>query len=279
MLNGHSKKYELEITMGSMKIRIIIALVIGAFSLISYFSSTTQNPITGEKQHISMSEDEEIAMGLQSAPEMANQFGGVSQNAQAQAIVEQIGKEVVQQSVAKKSKYQFNFHLLADAKTVNAFALPGGQIFITEALLSRLKTKAQLAGVLGHEVGHVLARHSAEHIAKQKLTSGLTTAAVIGVDPTGGGAQMAQMVAGLINMKYGRADELEADKLGLRLMSEASYDPRALIGVMEILAQASGGSRQPEYSSTHPSPENRMEKIQQELATMFPGGVPEGLKK
>ena len=279
MLNGHSKKYELEITMGSMKIRIIIALVIGAFSLISYFSSTTQNPITGEKQHISMSEDEEIAMGLQSAPEMANQFGGVSQNAQAQAIVEQIGKEVVQQSVAKKSKYQFNFHLLADAKTVNAFALPGGQIFITEALLSRLKTKAQLAGVLGHEVGHVLARHSAEHIAKQKLTSGLTTAAVIGVDPTGDGAQMAQMVAGLINMKYGRADELEADKLGLRLMSEASYDPRALIGVMEILAQASGGSRQPEFSSTHPSPENRMEKIQQELATMFPGGVPEGLKK
>ena len=126
----------------------------------------------------------------------------------------------------------------------------------------------------------MLARHSAEQIAKQRLTSGLTTAAVIGVDPSGGGAQMAQMVAGLINMKYGRADELEADKLGLRLMSEARYDPRALIGVMEILAQASGGgSRQPEFASTHPSPENRMQKIQDELATMFPNGVPEGLTK
>ena len=265
--------------MGSFKIRIMIALVIAAVSLISYFSSTTHNLITGEKQHISMSEDEEIAMGLQAAPEMANQFGGVSRNVEKRALVEQIGNAVVQQSVAKTSKYQFNFHLLADPQTVNAFALPGGQIFITEALLGRLKTKAQLAGVLGHEVGHVLARHSAEHMAKQKLTSGLSTAAVIGVDPTGGAAQMAQMVAGLINMKYGRADELESDKLGLRLMSEAGYDPRALIGVMEILAQSSGGSRQPEFASTHPSSENRVQKIQQELAALFPNGVPEGLVK
>ena len=265
--------------MGSFKIRIMIALVIAAVSLISYFSSTTHNLITGEKQHISMSEDEEIAMGLQAAPEMANQFGGVSRNVEKRALVEQIGNAVVQQSVAKTSKYQFNFHLLADPQTVNAFALPGGQIFITEALLGRLKTKAQLAGVLGHEVGHVLARQSAEHMAKQKLTSGLSTAAVIGVDPTGGGAQMAQMVAGLINMKYGRADELESDKLGLRLMSEAGYDPRALIGVMEILAQSSGGSRQLEFASTHPSSENRVQKIQQELAALFPNGVPEGLVK
>lgn len=264
--------------MGGLKIRIIIALVIAAFSVISYFSSTTQNPITGEKQHISMTEDEEIAMGLQSAPEMANQFGGLSRSADGRALVEQTGAEVVRQSVAKTSKYQFNFHLLADQQTVNAFALPGGQIFITEALLSRLKTKGQLAGVLGHEVGHVLARHSAEHIAKQKLTSGLTTAAVIGVDPTGGGAQMAQMVAGLINMKYGRGDELEADKLGLRLMSEAQYDPRAMIGVMEILEQATGGSRQPEFGSSHPSPENRIQKIQEELKALFPNGAPAGLK-
>ncbi len=263
--------------MGGFKFRIIIALVIAAFSVISYFSSTSDNPITGEKQHIGMSEEEEIAIGLRSAPEMAKQFGGLSQNAESRAVVEQIGNEVVQQSVAKESKYKFNFHLLADPKTVNAFALPGGQIFITEALLGRLKTKAQLAGVLGHEVGHVLARHSAEQMAKQKLTSGLTTAAVIGVDPTAGGAQMAQMVAGLINMKYGRADELESDKLGLRLMSEAGYDPRALVGVMEILANASGGSRQPEFASTHPSPENRVQKIEQELAALFPNGVPEGL--
>lgn len=264
--------------MGGSKIRIIIALVIAGVSLISYFSSTTHNPITGEKQHISMSEDEEIAMGLQSAPEMARQFGGLSRNAEKSQLVAQIGNEVVQQSIAKTSKYQFNFHLLADQQTVNAFALPGGQIFITEALLGRIKTKGQLAGVLGHEVGHVLARHSAEHIAKQKLTSGLTTAAVIGVDPTGGGAQMAQMVAGLINMKYGRADELESDKLGLRLMAEAGYDPRALIGVMEILAQASGGSRQPEFSSSHPSPENRVQKIEDGLNELFPNGVPAGLE-
>ena len=79
-------------------------------------------------------------------------------------------------------------------------------------------------------------------------------------------------------MKYGRADELESDKLGLRLMAEAGYDPRALIGVMEILAHASGGSRQPEFSSSHPSPENRVQKIEDGLSELFPNGVPAGLK-
>lgn len=96
-----------------------------------------------------------------------------------QAVVDTIGNRIVQASELQKTGYQFDFHLLADDKTVNAFALPGGQIFVTMGLLKLLQTEGELAGVLGHEIGHVVARHSAEHMAKAKLTEGLSGAAVM----------------------------------------------------------------------------------------------------
>lgn len=259
------------------KIQLLIALVVAAFSLFSYFGSSSVNPITGEKQHIAgMSQKDEVAMGLQSAPQMAQQMGGLSQDARARALVSQVGAKVVAQSVAAKSGYPFRFHTLADPKTVNAFALPGGQVFITMALLSRLETEGQLAGVLGHEVGHVLARHSAEHIAKDQLTQGLTGAFAMGSGSMSA-AQIGQMVGQMTMLKYGRDDELEADTLGLRLMSEAGYDPRAMIRVMQILEKASGGSRNPEFQSSHPSPPRRIEEINAKLSKAFPNGIPAGL--
>jgi predicted Zn-dependent protease len=114
----------------------------------------------------------------------------------------------------------------------------------------------------------VLARHSAEHLAKEQLTQSMVGAVVIG---SGGGyntAQLAQLAGSMINMKHGRDDELEADSLGLRLMQEAQFDPRAMIGVMQTLERASGGSRQPEFASTHPNPGNRIAHIKAELAKM-----------
>jgi predicted Zn-dependent protease len=247
------------------KMRLIIMLAIAAFSLFSYWGKRSVNPITGESQHISITPEQEVAMGLQSAPEMARQFGGVIADERIQQTVKALGQKIVAQSIAAQSGYPFDFHVLADDRTVNAFALPGGQIFITVALLSRLKNADQLAGVLGHEVGHVIARHSAEHIAKQELTQGLTGAVIMGAGSYQM-AQVAQMVGGLINMKYGREDELEADKLGLCLMQQAGHNPAALSEVMQILAAASGGARHPEFSSTHPSPENRMQKIEEHIA-------------
>ena len=92
-------------------------------------------------------------------------------------------------------------------------------------------------------------------------------------------AQIGQVVGSMINMSYGRDDELESDAFGIRIMAEAGYDPRAMIRVMEVLAKASGGSRQPEFVSTHPAPENRAGRIKQEIAKRFPKGVPEGLKR
>ena len=259
-------------------IRIILAIVVALFAGVSYLFNTSDNPITGEKQRIALTTEQEIALGLQSAPQMAAQFGGVSRNDQAKRLVRTVGEKLVARSVAAKSPYKFSFHVLADPRTINAFALPGGPVFITEGLVRLLHTEGELAAVLGHEIGHVLARHSAEHLAKQQLTQGLVGAVAVGSgDYTT--AQMAQLVGNLVNMKYGRDDELEADGLGVRIITEAGYDPRAMLKVMEVLAKASAGSRQPEMLSTHPNPGNRAERIQAEIAKRFPGGVPDGLAR
>ncbi len=245
---------------------LIIAVVMAGFTLFKYYANSTQNEITGESQHISMSPEQEISMGLQSAPQMIAEMGGEVQGTQADALVRQIGQELIAKTDAGKTIYagQFNFHLLNDPQTVNAFALPGGQIFITTALLGRLENKDQLAGVLGHEVGHVVARHSAEKLAQMELAQGLTGAVGMATyDPSNpNSGYLAQAVANMLQLKYGRDQELQSDDLGVRFMMQAGYKPEELIGVMEILKQASGGRETPEFQSTHPDPENRKEHIQ-----------------
>jgi beta-barrel assembly-enhancing protease len=261
--------------------RLLIALAVAAFSTCSYLRLSQTNPVTGEKQRIDISAQQEVALGLQAAPQMAREFGGVDPDPRAQRAVDDVGTKIVRSSDAAKGPYQYGFHPLADGKTVNAFALPGGQIFITRALLTKLKTPGQLAGVLGHEIAHVVGRHGAEQMARQRFAQGLTGAAVIAsVDPsdprTYRNAAFAQMVNQLVTMRYGRDDELESDRLGVRYMAQAGYDPRAMIGVMEVL-KASGGSSGPEFFQTHPNPENRIGKIQEAIRQEFPNGVPEGL--
>jgi predicted Zn-dependent protease len=156
-------------------------------------------------------------------------------------------------------------------------------VFITEGLLKRLDTEGELAGVLGHEIGHVVARHGAEHIAKSQLTQGLTGAAVLATynpnDPgSRNSAAVAMMIGQLVDMKFGRADELEADKLGVRFMSDAGFDPRSMEKLMQVLEQSSSGNRPPEFFSTHPNPENRIVRIREAIQEKYPNGVPEGLQ-
>jgi predicted Zn-dependent protease len=229
-----------------------------------YFGTDEEfNAVTGETQRIGLSVEEEIAMGLHAAPTMMQRHGGLHTDAEAVATVERIGQRLAKATSAGKTDYNFEFHLLADSQTVNAFALPGGQVFLTMGLLKLLKTEDEIAGVLGHEIGHVVGRHSAEQIAKAKLTSGLTTAVITAATetPSQGSAQLAQLVNQLVNTRYGRDDELESDRLGVRFLMEAGYDPEGLIGVMKVLEKASGGSRQPEFLSTHPSPTRRTDRI------------------
>jgi predicted Zn-dependent protease len=250
-------------------IRIIIAVVVAIGSLFTYLFSTQENPVTGKKQRISMTVEQEIALGLQSAPQMAQQHGGLYPDGEAQARVERIGQQLVVNSPAANSPYKFDFHVLADEKAMNAFALPGGQVFVTAGLLNKLNSDDQLAGILGHEIGHVIERHSAERIAKARLTQGLTGAAVIATyDPqqpsTMRTAAVAVLIGNLINMRYGREDELESDRIGVEYMSQTGYNPEAMIDVMKILSSG-GGARQPEFFSTHPNPENRIAKIREAI--------------
>lgn len=259
------------------KSRIFIALLFIGFSLISFLSSKEYNPVTGEEQYIGMTPKQEIALGLQAAPQMIQQYGGLYPNQQYQDIVDRIGMNLIKNSKASETEYQFDFHLLNDRQTVNAFALPGGQIFITAALFGRLETEAQLAGVLGHEIGHVVARHSAQQMAKSNLTQGILNGVLIASDPSSSSAQAAAYIAQLVNMKYGRDDELESDKIGVHFMSNSGYNPEALIGVMKILEEASGGGNQAEFFSTHPNPSNRVSQIKSEINKLFPNGVPNQL--
>jgi predicted Zn-dependent protease len=253
------------------KARLIIAAVIAVIAIISYYSKTQINPVTGEKQRVSLTPQQEILLGLRSAPEMINQMGGEVRDPKINGYVETLGQKIVNGTEASKSEYQFDFHVLADSKTVNAFALPGGQIFITMGLLNMLENEDQLAGILGHEIGHVIGRHSAEQMAKQELTQGLINAADIAMtDPgsPGAGAVISRYVASMINMKYGRADELESDKFAVRYMNETGYNPEQMIEVMHILERAAGGQAPPEFLSTHPNPDNRIDHIRQEIAKL-----------
>lgn len=266
--------------MSGCGMRLLIAGAIVAFALFQYFSLPSEvNRFTGREQKLNLNTNEEIQMGLASAPQMAQQFGGLSRDKAGRDLVARIGAKLVEATDADETPYanHFNFHLLADNKTVNAFALPGGQIFITEALFRVLKTEDELAGVLGHEIGHVVGRHSSEQIAKSNLFGRLATAVMVGAAGDDGGAgtaRIAQMAAQMATMKYGRNDELEADRLAVRFLLQAGYHPESMIEVMEVLKKASGGGGgQPEFMSTHPNPDNRKEVIRAEIERLKASGA------
>lgn len=247
---------------GNFKIRILIGIAIVAFAYLKQCSQQETNPYTGKSQSISLSPQQEIAIGLQQAPSMAQQHGGLYPNQKAQDLVDKVGKKLVDNSIAKQSGYNYEFHLLQDEKSINAFALPGGQVFITYALFSQLKNEDQLAGVLGHEIGHVLGKHSNERITSANFWKLLTMGASVGADL----GELANGIGQQTLLKNGRGDELESDELGVKLMIDANYNPESLIGVMEILKAAAGPNRTPEFQSTHPDPENRIVKIKEAIA-------------
>ncbi|MBD1842104.1 M48 family metalloprotease [Cyanobacteria bacterium FACHB-63] len=267
--------------MVSVLIRLILGLVFAVGGLFSYFGATNVNPVTGENQRVQLTPRQEIVLGLQSRQQMAARHGGLFPDQSLQDYIDAVGERVVQRSEAAKAPYPFEFHLLRDSQTVNAFALPGGQVFITAALLGRMNSEAQLAAVLGHEVGHVVGRHGAEHLAKQQL--GVSLVSAIGVATSGGqdggqgAAAIAQAANQLVNLRYGRKDETESDRLGLKFMLQAGYDPRGILELMQILARSSGG-RNPEFLSSHPDPGNRLQTLKAAIQKSFPQGVPPNLE-
>ncbi len=259
---------------GGSNVRLLMASAVVIVLLFTYFGSQSTNPFTKDVQYISMTSDQEIAMGLQAAPEMASEFGGYDSNAADQTRVRQIGLNIVYKSPAGTIPYQFAYHLLADTQTVNAFALPGGQIFITRALYDHLQTDGELAGILGHMTGHVVARHSTEHIARSQLTQGFSGAAILAAcdpnSPNGciAASEAAAIVGQLINMQFSRADETEADWLGVCFMNNSGFDPQDMVKVMQVIDSLRQGPRPPAFLSTHPDPGGRISQIQQDIQNL-----------
>jgi predicted Zn-dependent protease len=268
-----------------IQFRYVIAVIIALIGIGMYMMNTQVNPVTGQKQHIAMTVDQEKALGLEAAPEMAAKMGGdidPRDDPRARLVVE-VGRRIVNQSDASRSPYvdNFHFHLLNDSETINAFALPGGQVFITRGLYDKLDTEAELAGVLGHEIGHVIGRHAAEQMAKGQLGQMLALAVGVGASDDQGHGRNAQMAAMMINqmfqLRFSREDEAQADSFGLKYMAQAGYNPTAMLNVMQVLKEASKGSHPPEFLTTHPLPETRIAAIQEQLDQEYPNGVPDSL--
>lgn len=270
--------------LGGFKGRLLIAGAIALFAIVTYFMNTSVNPFTDEKQRVGMNEEQEVAMGYQAMPEMVRQMGGAQPpNSPKAQFLDQVGQVLLDRSNIqavldeKGIPWKFTFILLEDDETINAFALPGGPVFMTEALFDQLDNEAQIAGVIGHEIGHVIHRHGAQRMAKQQLGASLIQAATVGTGEMSA-AQVGQMVNGVIQNSYGRDQELESDGWGLEMMVQAGYDPREMVGVMETLKAASGnGPRGPQFMQTHPYPEDRIKAINAWIDQKFPNGVPGNL--
>jgi predicted Zn-dependent protease len=238
-----------------------------AFALV--LASCSTNPATGKRQLAFIGEEQEIAMGREAAEQITQQIG-LYPDDELQSYVSRLGKQLAAESERPNLPWTFR---VVDDPSVNAFALPGGFIFVTRGLLSHMTSEAELVSVLGHEIGHVTGRHSVEQLSKAQLAQvGLVAGMILSPELASGYGDLANTGLSLLFLKYGRDDEREADDLGLRYMVGEGYDPREMPGVFETLRRVgereAQGGRVPGWLSTHPTPENRIERIGAQVAEL-----------
>ncbi len=236
----------------------------------SVISGCAVNPATGERQFILMGRDQEINIGRENDVQIVAQMG-VYPDSAVQRYVRGLGERLA--ATSEMPNLPWTFRVLDDP-TINAFALPGGFVYVTRGIMAHMTSEAQLAGVLGHEIGHVTGRHGASQASSAQLAQIGLIAGSIFSETVADNMGLASGLTGLLFMKFGRDDELQADELGIRYMTNVGYDPRELAGVMRMLdrsSAASGSGRAPEWQSTHPDPANRVEAI---LAQIDRDGVP-----
>jgi len=214
----------------------------------------------------SVGRDQQMQLGLQAAAEVYKQMPVLPDNSPETQYVRQLGERLVATIPPDKS-WPFAFHVVAQ-KEINAFALPGGQMFVNLGAITAAANEAELAGVMGHEMSHVYMQHSAKQMHKAQLTEGLAglAGAILGAGggPVGTLAQRGvQMGAGMILLKYSRSDEAQADEVGAMILYKAGYNPQALADFFKTL-EAQGGTG-PQFLSDHPNPGNRTAAIQKEI--------------
>jgi predicted Zn-dependent protease len=227
------------------------------------------NPVTGKRELSLVSEQQEIQMGQEGAQQVAQEIGLINDQA-LQNYLQNIGAGLAAKSERPNLPWTFR---AVDDPSPNAFALPGGYIFVTRGLLDLMNNEAELASVVGHEIGHVTARHSVQQMSQQQL-AGLALGVGSILSPTvaqlGG---VAQQGLGLLFLKYGRDDERQADDLGFRYALTQGYDVRYMDDVFRSLQRLGDASKQsplPSWLSTHPGEAERIQTIDAKLAALQP---------
>ena len=224
--------------------------------LVTALAACTRNPVTGKKQLTLFSEAQEIEIGRQSDPEILRQFGRVS-STQLQDYVGRAGAELAESSHRPDLPWKFT---VLDSEVINAFALPGGYVYVTRQILAYMNNEAELASVLGHEIGHITARHGVTQASKAQL-AGMALGAGSIVSPTFGQfSQLAQIGMGLLFLKYGRDAERQSDRLGVQYMYRVGYDPRKMSDFFQVFQtlREDGGQQIPGWLSSHPDPPDRI---------------------
>jgi len=265
----------------------ILPLVLAA-ALLTACGSNVTNPVTGRAERSAMSESAEVAEGKKGHAQVLEEYSAL-QNPKVQAYVNDLGQRLAKQS--HRSQLEWHFTVL-DSPEINAFALPGGYVYVTRGIMAYMESEADLAGVMGHEIGHVTARHGAQRATQQQNAGlGVLAAAVLGAvleskGVTGAGqaaAEVSQNVAAGYIASYGREQELQADGLGAEYLSRSNYDPHNMVDVINVLknqerfaadqARAEGrpAPAASNWLSSHPSNDQRLQIITQ-LAAQYNKG-------
>ena len=238
----------------------------------SVICSCVTNPATGEKQLSLVSEQQEIALGEETAKSTRATIGDYPDSA-LQRYVRALGQRLA--ATTERPGLPWSFEGIDDPE-VNAFAAPGGRIFVTRGILPYLDSEAELAGVLGHECGHVTARHTAQQVTRQQLFGlGLVVGSVASSQVASAAGAIEQGL-GLLFLSYSRGNEAQADELGFRYIRRARYDPREMSDVFRVLervGQLSGGGKVPTWAATHPAPEDRLARAEQRVAALPPDSL------
>jgi predicted Zn-dependent protease len=233
------------------------------------FAGCAANPITGQDEMMfSQDYHSDIELGEQVAPEVEKALKGKIEDEALQNYIDSIGRQI--SKISHNPDFDYHFTAVND-KSINALALPGGRIFITKGMLLKLENESQLAGILAHEIVHVVARDTQNMMSKE---AGLGLLFILAMSQTSSAGEMAaiDLARQIIELKYSRQDEATADLGGLDYMVRAGYDPNGMIETMQMLNREDT-IRPVEFLSTHPSPENRVSYIQAKIQTYYSAGL------
>jgi predicted Zn-dependent protease len=244
-------------------LRFILYLAVILLFLSSMLSSCARNPVTGKQEFMLLSESDEIKMGKEADGSVVQMYG-IYQDENLANYINDMGQKMAKISHRPQLNYEFK---VMDSPVINAFAVPGGYVYLTRGILAHLNNEAELAGVVGHEIGHVTARHSAQKYSETYITSiGLGVGSMVSKD-FAMFAGLAAQGLGLLFLKFSRDDERQSDVLGVDYSTQVGYDAREMANFFNTLDKMQSKSEQgglPDWFSTHPDPADRVVDVRKE---------------